>query len=444
MITVFIPDNFIPERTYVINTLLHHHAGYAINIVPRKGQLHYELAWDERSIIIKDQFFGKTFVGESYLRLNRVPEKIITATAEGLDQIAILYGEEKFEVTSTIIISDVDLFAGAFFMLTRWEESFGTYEDQHGRYPADKALAVREGYILRPIVDEYTALLVKWISFLGYPRPHMSSSFKVVPTCDVDIPYYWSSRPGWRLLAGRFLRHKKLRLLKQDLHLMRAMKSGRQRDPYDTFDYLMTTAESKDQKFTFHMLAGGESIFEGFYDINDPRITSLMKQFSDRGHDIGLHPSYNAFNDPKKIDQERRVLEKASGKHVKVSRQHYLRFAVPETWRHLHNAYIKEDSTLGYAAEPGFRCGTCRPFQVFDIHKSKMLPLTERPLLIMDVSLKFYKQFTIEESKTYCSLIVDQVKKHNGELMILWHNSSLSELDDWNGWNEVLEYLMSQ
>lgn len=444
MLTVFIPDNFIPERTYVINTLLHHHAGYATNIVPRKGQLHYELVWDERTIIIKDQFFGKTYVGESYIRLNRIPEKIISATAEGFDQIAILYGEEKLEINSTKIICDVDLFAGAFFMLTRWEESFGTYEDQHGRYPADKALVVREGYILRPIVDEYTALLVKWISSLGYPKPNMSSQFKVVPTCDVDIPYYWSSRPGWRLLAGRFLKHKKLRLLKQDLHLMRAMKSGREQDPYDTFDYLMSLAENKDQRFTFHMLAGGESIFEGCYEINDPRIISLMKQFTERGHDIGLHPSYNSFIDPKKIDQERRILEKISGLHIKVSRQHYLRFAVPETWRHLYNAYIKEDSTLGYAAEPGFRCGTCRPFQVFDIHQSKMLSLTERPLLIMDVSLKFYKQFTIEESIAYCSQIVDQVKKYNGELIILWHNSSLSELDDWNGWNEVLECLMAK
>ena len=143
-----------------------------------------------------------------------------------------------------------------------------------------------------------------------------------------------------------------------------------------------------------------------------------------------------------KIDKERRDVEKYTATHVKSSRQHYLRFAVPETWRHLHKAYIKEDSTLGYAAEPGFRCGTSRPFPVFDIHQQKELPLRERPLLIMDVSLKLYKQFSIKESKAYCKTIIDEVKKHNGELVILWHNSSLSELDGWEGWNEVLEFLL--
>ena len=169
-----------------------------------------------------------------------------------------------------------------------------------------------------------------------------------------------------------------------------------------------------------------------------------MHTFHRRGHEIGLHPSYNAFNDPRKIDRERIALEKTAGSTVSLSRQHYLRFAVPDTWKHLHNAYLKEDSTLGYAAEPGFRCGTSKPFPVFDIHQRKQLPLSERPLLIMDVSLKLYKKFSVEESIQYCQLIIDQVKKHNGELVILWHNSSLSELDDWKEWHIVLEYLIEQ
>ena len=224
---------------------------------------------------------------------------------------------------------------------------------------------------------------------------------------------------------------------------MREVKKGEEKDPYNTFNYLMTLAEDKGTKFIFHMIGGGETSFEGFYDVSDRRIIELMNQFNQRGHDIGIHPSYNAFNDPVKIDKERIRVEKFSGVSIKTSRQHYLRFSVPDTWRHLHKAFIKTDSTLGYAAEPGFRCGTCKPFPVFDIHQRKELPLTKRPLLIMDVSLKMYKQFSIEESKSYCQKIVDEVKKHDGELIILWHNSSLSEQDGWYGWNEVLEFLMN-
>jgi hypothetical protein len=444
LITVYIPDNFIPERTYVINTLLHYYAGYAIRIVPRAGQMHYQLAWDDKSIVFKDFFFGRTIIGESYISPERIPDRITTASAQGLEDILMLYGEDTFVSNYPKLTVGVDVFAGAFFMLTRWEESFGLHEDQHGRFPAEKALLVRSGFILRPVVDEYVALIKKCITTFGYPEPVDNAAFKVVPTCDVDNPYYWNSRPGWRLLAGRFSKHKSLKTLKEDLHVMRKMRKGVERDPYDTFNYLMELAESRNKRFIFHMLAGGETSFEGFYTIDDPRIQQLMRSFQNRGHEMGLHPSYNAFNDPRKIDRERIALERSAGITVKATRQHYLRFAVPDTWKHLHNAYLKEDSTLGYAAEPGFRCGTSRPFPVFDIHQQKQLPLTEHPLLIMDVSLKFYKNFSVEESIQYCQQIIDQVKKHKGKLVILWHNSSLSELDGWEEWNKVLEYLMDQ
>ncbi len=443
MIVVSIPDNFVPERSYVIKTILSHYCDLSIDIQIRKGQIDYKLSWENKSIIIRDQFFGKTFVDESYISQDRIPEKIFSTVSDSLENIICIFGEDKIEITANAIICDVDLFAGAFFMLTRWEESFGLDEDLHGRFPASKALVVQHGFILRPVVDEYVALLKNWLVSLGYPVPENKSQFKIVPTCDVDIPYYWRSRSAIRLLIGRFIKHKSFNNFKADYKKLCSMRRGEEIDPYDTFEYLMTLAEQKGLKFLFHMIGDGESKFEGYYNINDARIISLMQSFISRGHTIGLHPSYNTFNDPRKMDKERARVEKYSGVHLKASRQHYLRFAVPDTWRHLHQAYMKEDSTLGYAAEPGFRCGTSKPFPVFDIHQSKELPLIERPLLIMDVSLRFYKNFTIEESYSYCKTIIDQVKKHDGELVILWHNSSLSEIDGWTGWNQVLEYLMS-
>ena len=99
---------------------------------------------------------------------------------------------------------------------------------------------------------------------------------------------------------------------------------------------------------------------------------------------------------------------------------------------------------MGYAAEPGFRCGTCKPFPVFDIQSQKELPLIERPLLIMDVSLRFYKNLSVKESITLCEKIKSEVRKHNGEFVFLWHNSTLSEIDDWTEWMDVLQYLLHE
>ena len=228
MLTLYIPNNFIPERTYIVNTLLHHHAGYAINIIPRAGQLHYELDFEDKSIVIKDQFFGKTYIGDSYIDASRIPENIFETTSHDLDNIICLFGEDKISVSQNKITCDVDLFAGAFFMLTRWEESFGLYEDKHGRFPAANAVIVKHGFILRPVVDEYVALLKKWLTSFGYHVPK-ENKFTVVPTCDVDIPFYWTSRPGWRLILGRFLRHKKISKLHEDIGIMRAMRKGHQK-----------------------------------------------------------------------------------------------------------------------------------------------------------------------------------------------------------------------
>jgi len=442
LIKVYIPDHFIPERSYAVRTLLRHYCGVEIEIVPLANLDHYELTWGDKSIIIKDHFFGKIPEGETYLDSKYLPDKIISTQSIGLDRILLLYGDEHLEITRDNIVCHVDLFAGAFFMLTRWEEAVIPEKDLRGRFPASKALVVKEGFILRPIIDEYTALLRNWLLTLGYPLPADTAEFKVVPTCDVDTPYYWRSKPTWRILASR---------LKRDLnpiHFIKALKEskavrrGQKQDPFDRFEYLMNLAERAGNRFQFNMIGGGDTRFEGFYHIGDAHIRALMQQMIGRGHHLGVHPSYASFNDTAMIQKEKGAVSLHSGIPITSSRQHYLRFEVPETWRCLASAGINTDSTLGYSAEPGFRCGTCKPFPVFDIHQREELPLFERPLLIMDVSFRLYKNYSIQESIALSQKIIDQVKKHNGELVILWHNSSLSDEEGWMGWSEVLEFIM--
>ncbi|MEP6792831.1 MAG: polysaccharide deacetylase family protein, partial [Saprospiraceae bacterium] len=392
MVQVFIPDNFIPERSYIVRTLLQHYCGVEIEIIPKKNSSQYELVWNDKSIIVQDHFFGNISEGESYLQSKYVPEKIIPTQSLGLDHILLLYGDEHLEITRDKIVCHVDLFAGAFFMLTRWEEAILKDKDSHGRFPAANALIVKSGQILRPVVDEYTTLLRYWLLTLGYPLKEDTAKYKVVPTCDVDIPYYWQSKPKWKIIAGGF-RHP-LHFLK-DIKQSKAVKRGQQKDPYDQFDYLMTLAEKADNRFEFNMIGGGRTRYEGHYDISDEQIKTLMQEMSNRVHRIGAHPSYNSFKDASMMKNEIKAISKSSGLQISSSRQHYLRFEVPDTWRCLSEAGIKTDSTLGYAAEPGFRCGTSKPFPVFDIHERKELPLIERPLLIMDVSFKMYKKYSV-------------------------------------------------
>lgn len=444
MINVYIPNNFIPERTYAVRTLLTHFCGVPVEIIVKEGITAYELRWEDKSVIIADDFFGRIPEGKSYIDQAYLPEKMVETVSLGFEGIVMLYGKEHLEISRDRIQCGVDLFAGAFFMLTRWEEALGSEKDLHHRFPAAKAQVVKNGFILRPIVDEYSILLQSWLRSTGYLITEKTSTYSIIPTCDVDIPLYWRSKAVWKALGGRLLKHWNLIESVKDYAEYKRVKNVKEKDPFDTFDYLMTLAEENGTRFQFNFLGGGKTKYEGYYKIDDPQIKALMEQMISRGHSIGVHPSYDTYQDASKIKEEKEAVEASAGVSISKSRQHYLRFAVPDTWKCLSEAGIAEDSTLGYAAEPGFRCGTCKPYPVFDIHQREQLSLIERPLLIMDVSFRMYKHLSIAESIKLCENIIAQVKKHHGELVILWHNSNLSEIDGWEGWNEVLENLMGE
>lgn len=444
MLAVYIPNSFVPERTYAVRTLLTDYCGVPVEINVKDGITAYELKWEDKSVIVADDFFGRIPEGKTYIDPAYLPNKIVETASLGLEGIVVLYGEEHLETSRDQLHCGVDLFAGVFFMLTRWEENLDMQKDLHGRFPASSSSIVKAGFILRPVVDEYASLLCSWLRSLGFSLPEREVGYTIIPTCDVDIPFYWRSKPVWKALGGRLCKHWNLFESIKDYAAFKAVQTQNVKDPYDTFDYLMTLGEKNGTRFQFNFIGGGKTKFEGYYTIDDPQIKALMAEMKSRGHYIGLHPSYNAYNDSSLIEQEKRAVEASAGVSISKSRQHYLRFALPETWRHLAEAGIAEDSTLGYAAEPGFRCGTCNPFPVFDIHQREQLPLIERPLLIMDVSFRMYKNLSIQESIALCETIKAQVKKHNGELVILWHNSNLSEMDGWEGWKEVLECLLDR
>jgi hypothetical protein len=443
MITVHIPNDFIPERTYAIRTLLTHYCGIQVQIVTDHGLDAYVLKWDDKSIRLADHFFGKIPEGKPYIDSKHLPSGMVETTSPGLEGIIMMYGKEHLEVSPENIRCDIDLFAGVFFMLTRWEEALDVKRDQHNRFPASEAALVKNGFILRPVIDEYAALIKKWLQGFRFPVPAETGRAKLVPTCDVDIPYYWQSKPAWKSLGGRLLKHWNILESVKEYAQFKAVQSKGEKDPYDTFDYLMSLAEKQGVRFQFNFLGGGSARVDAYYRCDDPPILALMEEIKSRGHIIGVHPSYDAYNDSTKIKSEKENVEAAAGHIISKSRQHYLRFSVPETWRYLEENGIAEDSTLGYAAEPGFRCGTCKPFPVFDILHREQLNLIERPLLIMDVSFRMYKHLSIPESIALSNQIKEQVKKHHGEFVILWHNSNLSEIEGWDGWEEVLESLMS-
>src|SRR5690606_7594922 len=136
-------------------------------------------------------------------------------------------------------------------------------------------------------------------------------------------------------------------------------------DPCNTFDWIMDISDEYSLTSTFFFVCGRtDASRDPLYDLEHPIILSLIKRIHERGHEIGLHPSYCSFNNPEVIAREALRLIEACGNlgvHQAAwgARTHYLRWETPTTLHGLARAGIKYDHTLGYADIPGFRCGTC-------------------------------------------------------------------------------------
>jgi len=99
---------------------------------------------------------------------------------------------------------------------------------------------------------------------------------------------------------------------------------------------------------------------------------------------------------------------------------------------------------MGFAALTGFRAGTCTPFPFFDLATNESTELTIHPFQVMDVSLKNYLHLDMEEAWETIDKLMQEVKKVNGTFISLWHNESLKDSGQWQGWREIFKQTLTK
>jgi len=160
---------------------------------------------------------------------------------------------------------------------------------------------------------------------------------------------------------------------------------------------------------------------------NMPDFQTFIKLCRKNGITLGLHVSYEAGINPKRIIDERRHLDRISKKKTLYSRHHYLNSREPEDMQALIDAKLTDDFTMSYADVAGFRLGTCRPVKWINPITQKLTSLTLHPLTIMDTTLSDprYMFLNANAAYEYCVQLINVVESWNGELVLLWHNTSV-------------------
>ena len=334
-----------------------------------------------------------------------------------------------------------DLLACIFYALSRYEEYQPFTPDVHGRFPGASSHAARYGYLHRPIVREWTALIGQQLQewFPDLPPPRRRRPLVLQPTYDIDLLWAYRYR-GWRGLAlgARDLVTGQTR---RTIHRLAATDHN---DPFNTISQLeQLHREAGRQATYFWLLSDG-------HDRHDPNPYPIpaAQQAAMRAlgatADQGIHPSYRSTDDPALIGRERERMEDILGRPVTRSRQHFLRLTLPGTYRHLLAHGISDDHSMGYADRVGWRAGTNLPFPWYDLERERQTKLTIHPFAAMDVTFKNYLGLTGGAAGAKLLALRTALEPFGGPFALLWHNSSFADDYGWAGWWEMYKGLFSK
>lgn len=381
------------------------------------------------------------------LALDDVPVEITRRLQERVPQVPssmpVLYGKPRIDVADENghgIACGVDIFGSIFFMLSRYEEVVTPDRDEHDRFPATSSVAYRAGFLDRPIVNEYAELLWAMITYLWPGLQRKPREFRTLVSHDVDSPFAYAGLPRkavLRRMAGDVVKRKSPTQALRTWKTWSAVQRGDvANDPHNTFDFIMTESEKRGLVSAFYFIPDHSAgVIDGRYTLDDPEISELMREIWSRGHEIGLHTSYNTYEDEQQTVREAETLRQAMTR-IGIDqdpiggRQHYLRWATPQTFRNWEAAGMQYDSTLSYADHAGFRCGTCWEYPVYDVVERRRLRLRERPLVAMEVTVANEKYMNLgygEAAFEVFAALKETCRAYRGDFTLLWHNTQLLE-----------------
>lgn len=211
------------------------------------------------------------------------------------------------------------------------------------------------------------------------------------------------------------------------------------RDPYvASIERMLEGEKSVGMRASWLFKAGGTDKRDVTYNVRGARAAGLMKRIREEGHEIGIHPSFNAHTDARMFGREIGTIAGVAGGDIRCVRQHYLRFLYPDTWKIQVRHGCEVDSTLGFAEREGFRNGLCHPFLPFDLVLNEAIPLWELPLTVMDGTLAGYRGMNTVEALERIRTLWSIIEVERGSMVLLFHNTAFDE-HDFPGWGSVFD-----
>ena len=350
------------------------------------------------------------------------------------DNLPVIYKTSTEEIP-------FDIFSASFFLLSRYEEYLDLKLDEFQRFPHTSSIAYKYNFLDRPIIDQW-AQRFKKILQSNFPELQFEENeFQFIPTYDIDIAYSYKHKGLLRNAGGalRDLSRGDLSAIKNRMQVL----THSEKDPFDSFEFLDDL--HKEHKLTpiyFFLLGSGGKLDKNL-SVNNPQFKELIQQISKK-YEVGIHPSYRSNDEQHELQTEINRLDTLTSSDITKSRQHYIRFTLPETYKKLIAHGIKEDYSMGYGSINGFRASTSHPFYWFDLDKNEKRDLKVFPFCFMECNSFFEQKQNIKETNKEIAHYIKEVKEVNGTFISVWHNFSLGTYKLWTGWGQLYQDQVSK
>lgn len=330
-----------------------------------------------------------------------------------------------------------DIFAASFFLLSRYEEYLPHVKDDYGRYVGTESLAYKNDFLHQPVVDIWAFLFRDALQKVFEMYEFKERKYNVQPIIDVPTAYFYKYKGLLRTFGSTLTDLYRLRL--RHFYERYLVMAGFQRDPYDTFKWIITKQKQFETKFIVFFLIGEYSTYDKNIHINKKHFVSLIKWVADYCK-VGLKFSYFAIEDPKIMKREKQKMESVINYELEISRNSFSKLNIPDSYRHMIELEIKQDFTMGYINLLGFRAGTCTLFQFYDLDYEVQTPLQVNSFHLHDSAL--LKKASLLDKKEEMQRLMLEIKKVNGTFTPVFHNHSFSNEEQWKGYRELFSVVL--
>jgi len=309
---------------------------------------------------------------------------------------------------------DYDVFASAFYLISRYEEYLPSVRDKHGRYAAYQSVATEFGFLETAMVNRYIFWIIRWLKSHFTDLEIKMQKPKILFSIDIDHPFYSKDLP-------------------LDKWLIRSIKNiGNvgEKDKFDTYDFILNTLGNISSIFFF--LCPKNPSENDHFNKRDSENFKQLIHFIRSKSKIGIHPSYHSL-DMSLIEEEIHWLSELHTRPIKSSRFHYLKNDIEKAYIQLEKMGVKYDFSMGYGDFCGFRSSTSLPYFYFDLKKNRRTELVIFTPCIMDSTFRYGSQHGFQDKLTF---IYDEIKTYGGYFIPIFHNDILAE----NEWQSNFEF----